>query len=243
MAKNNEDLDVKELNVENSSLEESNTDKSEIEDLDEKESNVNDTEVSDVSDSEDEVDEKKDEDKENDKVNPVSVVIEIAIYIVIFIFCIKIVPEYILQRTVVDGDSMLNNYYNNDSLFVEKVSKHFSDPDRFDVIVFYPHPEQNDDYYIKRVIGLPGETIQISDGKIYINGKVLEEDYGKNEITYEGIAADPVKLGEDEFFVLGDNRKISMDSRYTEVGVVKKKNIGGVVIFRIYPFNRFGKTK
>ena len=123
---------------------------------------------------------------------------------------------------------------------VEKVSYRFSDPKRFDVIVFYPHGRESDDYYIKRVIGLPGETVQIKGNDIYINGKIIKENYGKDPMTESGIAAEPLKLGDDEFFVLGDNRAISEDSRYEEVGPVKRENIEGRAILRIYPFSKFG---
>ncbi len=167
-------------------------------------------------------------------------IIEMIIYVLIIVICVAFVPKYVIQRTIVDGDSMMDTLQNNNNLLVEKVSYKFSDPDRFDVIVFYPHGRESEDYYIKRVIGLPGETIQIVGNTIYINGKVLKENYGKDPMTYSGIAAQPLKLGDDEFFVLGDNRTISEDSRYDTVGKVKRKNIAGHAILRIYPFSEFG---
>ena len=96
------------------------------------------------------------------------------------------------------------------------------------------------EYYVKRVIGLPGETVQIIGEEIYINGELLKEDYGKEPITNPGRAAEPITLGEDEYFVLGDNREVSLDSRYTQVGNVKRENIGGKAILRIWPLNQFG---
>lgn len=98
-------------------------------------------------------------------------------------------------------------------------------------------------YYVKRIIGLPGETIQIKGSDIYINDELLEEDYGKMAITNAGIAENPIKLGEDEYFVMGDNRKISLDSRYEEVGPVKKEQIAGKAVLRIWPFKKFGLIK
>lgn len=165
---------------------------------------------------------------------------EIILYIAIIILCVTVVPRYVVQRTIVDGESMMDTLENKDNLLVEKVSYHFSDPKRFDVIVFYPYGRDNEEYYIKRVIGLPGETVQIKGSAIYIDGKKLEENYGKDPIDYAGIVAEPKKLGKDEFFVLGDNREVSSDSRYEDVGMVKKKNIEGKAILRIYPFSEFG---
>lgn len=166
---------------------------------------------------------------------------ELLVYAVIIVLCITVVPRYVIQRTEVQGDSMKDNLHDKENLLVEKVSYYFKDPDRFDIITFYPQGREEDEYYIKRVIGLPGERIQISGNTIYINGKVLEEHYGKEPMVDAGIAEEEIKLGEDEFFVLGDNRNHSMDSRDGEaVGVVKKKNIDGHAILRIYPFSRIG---
>ncbi len=179
--------------------------------------------------------------------------IELAIYVLIIVVCVVFVPRYVIQRTIVEGTSMESTLQDEDNLLVEKVSYHFSDPKRFDVIVFYPygrHPSEDevDDtdkvpYYIKRVIGLPGETIQITGDTIYIDGEVLEENFGKDPMTYSGVASDPLKLGDDEYFVLGDNRSISEDSRYEEIGPVSREKIAGHAVLRIYPFSKFGKFK
>lgn len=167
-------------------------------------------------------------------------IIEAAIYVAIILICVFFVPRYVVQRTIVDGESMMDTLDDKENLLVEKVSYRFEDPKRFDVIVFYPYGREKSDYYIKRVIGLPGETIQIKGSTIYINGKELKENYGKDPIDYSGIAEEPIKLGKDEFFVLGDNREISKDSRYAVVGPVKRENIEGRAFLRIYPFNKFG---
>ena len=87
---------------------------------------------------------------------------------------------------------------------------------------------------------MPGETIQIIGSDIYIDGELLEEHYGKDLIADPGRAAVPITLGEDEYFVMGDNRSVSKDSRSEDVGNIKKKNIGGRAIFRIKPLSRFG---
>ena len=134
-------------------------------------------------------------------------VIELLLYAAIIVMCVCVVPKYVLQRTIVDGTSMMNTLKDGDNLLVEKVTYRFSEPKRFDVIVFYPHGRESNDYYIKRVIGLPGETIQIKGNTIYINGKAIKENYGKDPMTESGIAEEPLKLAKDEFFVLGDNRE------------------------------------
>ena len=167
-------------------------------------------------------------------------IIELWIYIAIIVICVAFVPKYVLQRTIVDGKSMMNTLKHGENLLVEKVSYHFTDPGRFDVIVFYPHGRESSDYYIKRVIGLPGETVQIKGEDIYINDEKIEENFGKDPIVDPGIAEKPIKLGDDEFFVLGDNRTVSEDSRYEEVGPVKRENIEGRAILRIYPLSEFG---
>lgn len=178
-------------------------------------------------------------DSRKKKISGKRIMAEICIYAVMLFLCVFIVPKYVIQRTVVSGSSMLNTLHNNESILVEKISYKFTDPGRFDIIVFYPYGRDDpDDYYVKRIIGLPGETIQIIGDTIYINGQVLEENYGKDPITDEGIAAEAITLADDEYFVLGDNREISEDSRI--FGPVKRVNIAGHAVFRIYPFDKFG---
>lgn len=170
----------------------------------------------------------------------ISIFLEILSYIVIIYACVYFIPTYVMQRTIVDGPSMENTLHDEESLLVDKCIYKLSGIKRFDIIVFYPYGREAGEYYVKRVIGLPGETVQIIGSDIYINDELLEEDYGKDPIDYQGIAAEPITLGKDEFFVLGDNREISMDSRYEEVGLVERKNIGGRAMLRVWPLNKFG---
>ena len=200
----------------------------------------NDIEKTDIEKTDEVLEEVPDSDKKSVGRKISSGIVELLIYCAIMVLCITFVPRYVLQRTIVSGSSMESTLHNKENLLVEKVSYRFKDPDRFDVIVFYPYGRESDDYYIKRVIGLPGETVQIKGDTIYINGEEIKENYGKDPMVYAGIAEEPLKLADDEFFVLGDNREVSEDSRYEEVGPVKRENIEGKAILRIYPFSEFG---
>lgn len=162
-------------------------------------------------------------------------------YVLIIFLLTFVIVHYVGQRTRVSGSSMENTLSNGDNLIVDKLSYRFHDPERFDVIIF-PFQYETDTYYIKRIIGLPGETVQIgTDGTIYINGEVLDEDYGLETIQDPGMAIDPIVLGEDEYFVLGDNRNNSSDSRFGGVGKVKRDTIIGRAWIRIYPFDEIKK--
>ena len=130
-----------------------------------------------------------------------------AIYLLCVLGAVWLVITFVGQRTEVEGASMENTLHNGDNLIVDKLSYRFHDPERFDII-FFPFQFQDNTYYIKRIIGLPGETVQImDDGSIYINGEKLEENYGMEVIKPEtiGRAAEPIELGDDEYFVMGDN--------------------------------------
>lgn len=147
---------------------------------------------------------------------------------------------FVMQRTEVSGHSMEPTLHDGESLLIEKVTYRFKDAERFDIIVF-PYRYGNEEYFIKRVIGLPGETVRIdTEGNIYINDVLLEEHYGAEIIQDPQRALEGVTLGEDEYFVMGDNRNHSMDSRDPSVGNINKKDILGHAFVRIYPFDRFG---
>ena len=162
-------------------------------------------------------------------------------YIVVLVCVVHLTVTYVGQRTVVAGDSMLNTLHDKDNLIIDKVSYRFRDPERYEIIVF-PYRYAEETFYIKRIIGLPGETVQIKDGYVYINEQKLEESFGREVIRADryGQAAEQIKLGEDEYFVLGDNRNESADSRETSVGVLKRTDLIGRAWVRIWPLDSFG---
>lgn len=166
-------------------------------------------------------------------------IISTLIYLVlIYLLCVGVI-RYVGQKTVVDGTSMSPTLEDGDNLIVDKLSYRFTEPKRFDIIVFrYLYKENS--YYIKRVIGLPGETVQIADGYVYINGELLSEKYGNEVMVNPGRAIQPVTLGPDEYFVLGDNRNVSSDSRDPLVANVAREQIVGKAFLCIYPFDRLG---
>lgn len=164
-------------------------------------------------------------------------------YILFVVVLTYVIITFVGQRTRVDGRSMMNTLSDGDNLIVEKLSYRFGDPERFDIIVFRPY-ENEKEYYIKRIIGLPGETVQIDEeGKIYINGEVLEENYGAETIRSAGRASELITLGEDEYFVMGDNRNNSKDSRSEAVGNVNRSQIIGRAWVRIWPLSKIGILK
>ena len=169
-------------------------------------------------------------------------IISTILYLLAVVALTFLFVQFVGQRTHVNGDSMNATLEDGDNLIVDKISYRFKDPERFDIIVF-PYQYQEKTYYIKRIIGMPGETVQIKDGMIYIDGEILEESYGKEVMKYTGIASDPITLGEDEYFVLGDNRNNSSDSRDPSVGNIKKDQIIGKAFIRIWPLNKFGILK
>ena len=185
----------------------------------------------------------KAEEKKKKKRSPVSYAIEFAIYIILILGCVFWVPEHVIRRTVGNGESMENTLHTGESLLVEKVSYRFNDPQRYDIIVFYPEGRDVDEYYVKRIFGLPGETIQITGNDIYINGEKIEDGFAKNGMDDPGIAAEPLTLADDEYFVLGDNRMVSLDSRDPDLGPIKAEDIAGHVILRIWPLKKFGTLK
>lgn len=166
---------------------------------------------------------------------------------VIVIFIAWLVVHFALKKASVLGGSMETTLYNGEDVIINKSSYLIFSPGRNAVIAFYPEEDKEkestqDDssIMIRRVVGLPGEKVQIKDGKVYIDGEVLEEKYAFPDMQSGGAASSEVTLGDDEYFVLSDNRSDMDDSRNSSFTKVKKSNIIGKVIFRLSPFALVG---
>lgn len=164
--------------------------------------------------------------------------VEIALVIVLAYLLI----HFCIRRTSTIGSSMEPTLYNGEEVFINTKAYLISSPHREDVIAFYDKDWDTDGIEeplitFRRIIGLPGETVQIIEGKVYINGEVLQETYKYDPMTTAGIAEQEIKLGEDEYFVLCDSRIDSDDSRNASFGNIKKERIVGKVSFTLNPFS------
>ncbi len=154
--------------------------------------------------------------------------------LIVAILLAMLIRYFVVEIFLVDGDSMYPTLSDSERLVVNKFVYRFNDPERQDIVVF----EYSDDKdFIKRVIGLPGEEVKISNGKIYIDGQHLEEDYQVKHINDE---FGPKDIPEDHYFVLGDNRNNSMDSRSPSVGPVNEEQIKGKAFFVFWPLDQMG---
>ncbi|MBQ6967621.1 MAG: signal peptidase I [Lachnospiraceae bacterium] len=169
-------------------------------------------------------------------------VVGYSIYILIILALALAVKILVFQRTVVEGGSMESTLQDGDSLLVEKLSYRFSDPERFDIVVF-PYTGEKGVYFVKRIIGLPGETVEIREGVLLIDSKVLPYRYNRDKIMNAGLVSTEITLHENEYFVMGDNVNDSVDSRSPEVGNIDRDLIIGKVFLRVSPFDRFGLVK
>ncbi len=221
-----------------------NSDEGELKELEDlpkdSEDSEKDSDEEEDSDDKEESDKKESDEEKDEKEKPFwRDILEMVLYFAAVFLLAFLIVTFVGQRTVVEGSSMSPTLSDGDNLIVDKITYRFSDPKRFDVVVFpYQHAKRT--YYIKRIIGLPGEEVLIdTEGNIYINGQILEEDYGAEVILNQGRADIPIKLGDDEYFVLGDNRNNSSDSRDFMVGNIKRKDLIGRAFVRIYPFKDF----
>lgn len=156
---------------------------------------------------------------------------------VVIIVVVVLFRTFIATPVRVDGDSMNDTLNNGDILILNKLAKEYK---RFDVVVI----DYNKTKLVKRIIGLPGENIEYNDNKLYINGELIEDietsrtsDFSLKELY------DIKTIPDNYYFVMGDNRSHSLDSRDYRVGLIKKENIVGTTIFRLFPFNKIGKIR
>lgn len=183
--------------------------------------------------------------KEKKKIN-VPIVKEVAAWIIecVIVLAIAFVFVYFIGlRTSVLGQSMAPTLENRQEIMINRFVYLLSDPKPGDIVVFLPNGNEKSHYYVKRVIGVPGDTVQIKEGEVYVNGELFEDEEEFAPILDAELAAEPVKLLEDEYFVLGDNRNNSEDSRYANIGNVKKEYIIGKAWFIISPYDSMGFIK
>ncbi|WP_313132186.1 signal peptidase I [Anaerocolumna sp.] len=164
-------------------------------------------------------------------------IIELAVVIGLAYFVVNLT----IERTTMLGVSMNPTLADQDKIIVNKFAYRFSKPERFDVIVFKQSGREHNYYNIKRIIGLPGETIYIADGNVYVNGDLLKEPMIIEAIINSGLAAEEITLDKNEYFVLGDNRNNSEDSRFANIGNILSDEIIGKAWIRTNNFNFVNK--
>jgi len=163
------------------------------------------------------------------------------IEIVFVILAAWLIIEYAVEKTTMMGVSMNTTLNDGDKIIINKLAYLRSEPQRYDVIVFSQNKSGHGYYNMKRVIGLPGETVEIVNGEVYINGNKMDEVIPVEKMRVAGLADDAILLGENEFFVLGDNRNYSEDSRFANIGTVVKNDIIGKAWMRLEPFSIIDK--
>lgn len=143
-------------------------------------------------------------------------------------------------RTSVVGQSMAETLYEGDEILVNRFIYKVTNPEPNDIIVFLPNGNEKSHYYVKRVVAVPGDTVLIEDGTIYVNGEPFEEEIKAADIEEPGLVSEEITLGAEEYFVLGDNRNNSEDSRYANIGNIKKEYIIGKAWFRVASWSDMG---
>ncbi|ERL05290.1 signal peptidase I [Oribacterium sp. oral taxon 078 str. F0263] len=168
--------------------------------------------------------------------NPIRKWVRFLMDVIVMISLAWLVVHSFLSQTTISGHSMEPGISAGDIVLVDILSYRFFAPRRMDIVIFQRGGSAEN---VKRVVGLPGETVTIQNGSVYIDGKLLDKQRVSN-IALPGIAANPVELQQDEYFLIGDNADSSEDSRFQNVGNVKRSQISGRVWFRLLPFRKFG---
>ena len=183
--------------------------------------------------------------EEESRQKPVSMLYEVldwAKHIIIAVVVGVLFITFVGQRTVVYGMSMSPTLENGDQLIIEKISPKVGGIKRGDIVTIYIHGmlDEGKDYLIKRVIAIEGDTIKVEDGKVYVNGEMIEEDYIRGDYTYEERLRSEVRVGRNQVFVMGDNRLKGGSNDSRSLGLFDVKTIRGKAIFRWFPFSKFG---
>lgn len=163
--------------------------------------------------------------------------LKFCVFLLIVLVLSFFLTNYVFRRTIVRNVSMQETLYDGDNIIMDEIPSHLKNIKRFEIICFKNYTEK--ELIIKRVIGLPGETVRIKDGIIYIDGEEIRDVKGLSEPKEAGLAASDVVLADDEYFVLGDNRDESIDSRFAEIGNIRQKDIIGKAQLVYFPFNHF----
>lgn len=177
------------------------------------------------------------------KTEKVKIAIEWGTEIIVVCILAWMLVSFFGQRVSNAGDSMSPVLKNGDVVLINRIVYDARKPKRGEIIAFRPNGNENAHYCIKRVVGLPGEAVQIKDGKVYIDGKVQKKNVYTSDLDFAGIAEKKLTLGETEYFVLGDNSAGSDDSRLADIGNVKREDIGGKVWFVTNIGKNFGFVK
>lgn len=183
--------------------------------------------------------------QEKRKIN-IGLLKEIAVWIceIMLTIAAAIIMVYFFGfRVSVIGPSMSPTLESGEKVLVNRFVYKLFDPKQNDLVVFQPNGNEKSHYYVKRVIAVPGDTVQIKDGAIYVNGEVFVDAFRTEAIENAMLAENEIVVGEDEYFVLGDNRNNSEDSRYASIGNVKKEYITGQAWMIVSPWDRMGLLK
>ena len=170
------------------------------------------------------------------KNNIAKEILEWALTIIIPVVAALLIHQYLFTFARVDGTSMLDTLHENNIMGVSRLHYRLNEPQRGEIITCN-YPGEGNKLFVKRIIGLPGETIEIREGTVYIDGEPIAEDYLTRR---DDQSMDPVTLEDDEIFVMGDNRPVSRDSR--AVGPLTLDDIYGRVLFVAFPFNEIRST-
>lgn len=191
-----------------------------------------------------EQDKKVEENKTEEKGSLLKELLEYLKMIIVVVVVVLVVNQFILINARIPSESMANTILSGDQIFGNRLAYLFDDPERYDIVIFR-YPDDKSQYFIKRVIGLPGETVEILDGDVYVTTVDGEEIVLDDSFLPEPATGSygPYEVPEGSYFVLGDNRNWSKDSRFWQNTYVEKEDILGKAALRYWPLNKFGMVK